>query len=332
MRKTLFIAALMAFAPVLSANAMTIISPDGNFTLVASDPVAVGNGLSSVTLSYENSGSELISAFGGTIGANGNLHHEQFPGSAPFFTPVRTPDSVSAANSSFDSHFLNVGSVVISAPAESDVVTTPSGEAGEFGIDANLIGFGPALSGDFSLEPAGTSVDFAQIVAATGSIVDFTITFGTTTPGVQGGFDGSFAVGGSVMVDPMLAGDPADGETIDLTPEFKDFSNFKDNAIALSNTEGDFSELGAIGLVEGGANPELFVPVVDGENIDIGLDLSSLSLSQILPNTSFTSSLQVTSENGGDLSYTLSVTVPEPSTIGLLGLGVVGLVGMRRRS
>ncbi|MEM9186714.1 MAG: PEP-CTERM sorting domain-containing protein [Planctomycetota bacterium] len=322
---------------VLAAIVGDTTSSDSNYEIAATPAVDIGGGLVATTLSVSNvsgdSGLDIIGFSNVVIGSNGNAHNiDAFGGFAttPFLQSFNSAP-FDAGDGGFDTHFIQPSSLDL--PGQTPVETAGANPSGVSLVSPQSAGnFGGQLTGGYSFTNAGGAVemvDFARIVFDPMEAVDFAFNVGNAA-GEAGSFTGT-VVFPSMTDDPMLVGTPDAPGPIDLTPEFNDFSNFRDDAIVLSN--GGTGELGAITLTEGGDNPELFVPTLDGLNIDIGLDLSSLNLSSILPNTTFTSTLNVAAANDGDgdLLYTLSVTVPEPSTVGLFSLALVGLAGLRRR-
>lgn len=213
------LAAAAIFAFGANANAITIIDSVNGIDLVISDPIPVGTdvldpGLVQVTLSAVASDpATIITAFSGSIGNNGALHHEQFAGGPPFFDPVTTPTGATAADSSVDSHFLTSVGAAVNPPAEdagADTGGTPSGEPGDFMLAGGFVGFGPALAGDFAFggDSFGQSVDLAQLVVQFGTVVDYNVlTIGASE--VQRGAefgDGSFLVGIPEPSTAILAG------------------------------------------------------------------------------------------------------------------------------
>lgn len=75
--------------------------------------------------------------------------------------------------------------------------------------------------------------------------------------------------------------------------------------------------------------PNLFFANIDGLSVDIGVDMA---LAQTFAaGTVATADLSV-SGDGGPFNYSLTGVIPEPTSLGLAGLALVGLFGARRRS
>lgn len=129
------------------------------------------------------------------------------------------------------------------------------------------------------------------------------------------------ALGGGVMGD--LFNLPS-GSDISLQSVWDDFSDFLDNALTLSDPTNSIT---SIDLVND--NGDVFAAAIDGTSIDLSINRAFART--LPPGTLATATLNVVTAQG-DASFTLSASVPEPATFALVGLGLVGLVGLRRRS
>lgn len=117
----------------------------------------------------------------------------------------------------------------------------------------------------------------------------------------------------------------ADGSSISLQSAFDDLSDFVDNAIVISGDTGIASA-----VVTDGPEGDVFEAVIDGLNVDLSIN-GAVARAFATP-TAASAGLLVTTNDGSEFNYTLTATVPEPTTLGLVGLALVGIVGMRRNS
>lgn len=132
-------------------------------------------------------------------------------------------------------------------------------------------------------------------------------------------------IGGAV--DPVAVPSVADGTTISVQSAFSDYSGLLEDALTFTNSGGGTLEILSV-AIENESVAGIFGASEDGLAVDLTLDLP-LAYS-LPPNTVVTGDLRV-STNGGDFSFPLTATVPEPSTVALAGLALVGLVGFARR-
>lgn len=188
----------------------------------------------------------------------------------------------------------------------------------------------PALLGTIS-GPAGLTRDnFANVQLSLFPEGFSGLSNGATVGAREGDTGFAFTFGADTMVDPVLVGTPAPGDgPISLQAAFQQFGQIgtAGNAIVLSN--GGDGELGEITTQILGPDASLFGALSNGLNVDLTLD--NAAARQLAPNTALSATLVVSSANGGSLSYDLAANVPEPSTVALAGLALVGLVGFARR-
>lgn len=132
------------------------------------------------------------------------------------------------------------------------------------------------------------------------------------------------AITGGVMTASAMA-NPASGSTIDLQAAFDDLSDFISGAIVISDDTGIASA-----VVTDGPEGDVFEAIIDGLNVDLAIN-GDVARAFATP-TAASAGLLVTTNDGSEFSYTLTATVPEPATFGLVGLALLGFVGTRRRS
>jgi hypothetical protein len=168
------------------------------------------------------------------------------------------------------------------------------------------------MSGTATLQLFDTGGNVAQSMTATFG--------GTGGEGVLAGADFNFN-----------ADDPAFG-SISYALDFTTME------FMLSNTGNADLTINSIGLTDTNSDGVNFsVGDVSGQTIAAGgslmVPLTYLgipNIASIPPGTTLIDTLNVSS-TGGDLALQISATVPEPSTIALAGLALVGLVGFARR-
>ncbi|WP_442484648.1 PEP-CTERM sorting domain-containing protein [Aeoliella sp. SH292] len=212
------------------------------------------------------------------------------------------------ANASQDSQFLFTSSQVLSLNT-SESATKLAG----------------ALTNLAALNTAN-AINFAQIVIPVGGSVAFTAGFDAGT-GVSIPVTGNIGGGGGA-VDPVAIGNPVSGSSISLQGAFEDGTGLLENAIVLTNGEpGSDPALAITSLVISNDAEGLFSATFDGLSIDLGLDIAKA----IAGPGRNVSALLTVNTNGGVLTYNLGAAVPEPSTVALSALALVGLVGFARR-
>lgn len=160
-----------------------------------------------------------------------------------------------------------------------------------------------------------TSFDLAQLVVPSNRSFTFDLDLDV---------DGTLVnLSGGVLVKTLSAvSSPSSGSTISLQAAFNRGRGLLDNAVMLSaNGEGNL----VIGEAFVQNDPHnLFGATIDGLNIDLSLDRQ---VAKTLPAGPVTAELLVAT-NGGDLSYLLTVQIPEPMSLPLLLLAILSLAGI----
>ncbi len=133
--------------------------------------------------------------------------------------------------------------------------------------------------------------------------------------------------------DPLAVGTPASGSEISMQGAFDDGSGLLAQAIMVMNDNPDSDPALAIGdlVISNESVPGLYSAQINGDDptkIDILMDVA---LARQQPRGTLATADLVVETNGGNLSYTLTANVPEPSTVALASLALVGLAGFARR-
>lgn len=300
------------FSLAAIANAAVIVDVTSTPTLDASD-TPTGETTYTVSIAPENAG-VAINGVTASFTTTDTLGQVQPAGATPFqdsnaffgFVP---------ANLLQDSQFLfNTGDFALAPLGSVDTETELSS----------------SISGFIGLNGGDSSFALAQIVLGPGEEAAWSFDFDLrdgTTPVASETMEGT--IGGVTVTDPMLVGTPGAGP-IDLTDDFINRTNSSTADIVASN--GGDGELGTISAVLD--DDTYFGVSVNGNDIDLTLDTSGINLALQPAGTVLSAQLTVSASGDadGDLTYTVQASVPEPATIGLFGLGIVGLVGLRRRS
>ncbi|WP_442484649.1 PEP-CTERM sorting domain-containing protein [Aeoliella sp. SH292] len=181
------------------------------------------------------------------------------------------------------------------------------------------------LAGAFTnLAPlnVGNAIEFAQLVVPIGGSIGF-------TAGIDAGTGISIPIVGHwIPSNPIAVGIPVSGSSISLQGAFDNGTGLLADAITLFNDNPETNTpLSITSLVISNDAEGLFSATFDGLSIDLGLDIAKA----IAGPGRNVSALLTVNTNGGVLTYNLGAAVPEPSTVALSALALVGLVGFARR-
>lgn len=181
------------------------------------------------------------------------------------------------------------------------------------------------------LAPQPSTVDFLQVIVQAGQQANLKM-FVEDSNVAGTSFD--LLIGGDVPpILPVAVGSPVSGSSISLQGAFDNRSGQLLQAIMVTNGNPGSNpvlEFDASDLVFTSNDEGLFSAAINGTDpskIDLFIDVDAASTG-IGRNVGATLEVRT---NGGTLIYNLSARVPEPSTVALAGLAMVGLVGFARR-
>lgn len=202
-----YFVALAALALTISGAKAEMLLAEGTFfDLYLSDVTPVGdaeNNLVGATLFARGKNTALLAGFQGSIGGNGALHHEQFPGRGGAIDP--TPFGADT-DSPVDSHFLFSVQLSTQEPDETTVDDTTSPQPGLDSFGPGITGFGGILSATSTLNAPAAETNIAYLVGEFGSLVghDFSIATQSALGGTDR-FSGEFALGVPEPTTAILA-------------------------------------------------------------------------------------------------------------------------------
>ncbi|WP_442484646.1 PEP-CTERM sorting domain-containing protein [Aeoliella sp. SH292] len=191
-----------------------------------------------------------------------------------------------------------------------------------------------ALTNLASFDP-GSGLTLAQIVIADGASVAYSLS-------VDDGSGVAIDVMGTipaVSVGPTLVGLPASGSSLSAALQAA-FANRQGgpavvaDAIMVMNETGTLEELGAINISGiSDSLPSISTTLVPGSALGKYSLVMDGPFDTLDPGTVITGDIIITAENAVDqaLVYSFSATIPEPSSVVLSGLAVLGLAASARR-
>lgn len=248
---------------------------------------------------------------------------------------ILSVDEVNIANAGDLFQFVTVGSDTAppnpalaasfpSSPADSYITTPGANTSTTGGFDT------PGSSWFDTSDDGGVSMfQFAQLTFPGNLAADLSFTGRVNVAGSAGvenfPFDFSATVGGDPVVNLLSP----------LGPSELDFSLGTDSTQTVTFNNSGMGDLMVTGVaINGDTNARFIAPQLgdfvenpaDNFSIDVSLDLANLpNFTETL--TGITLDIQT---NGGDLSIPLVGVIPEPTTMILFGIGMIGAVATRR--
>ena len=122
-----------------------------------------------------------------------------------------------------------------------------------------------------------------------------------------------------IIIDRFPEWDVAPGTNINLQSIWSDGSYLLEDALTLTEDE----------ITGVSVDNPLFTSAFDGNSVDLGIDWAAAR--QLPSGTPISGTVTVSTANSGNYSWPVSATVPEPSSVALAGLAMVGLVGLVSR-
>jgi len=227
--------------------------------------------------------------------------------------------------------FFSVGFTQATSSGNTDVTGIGVAPLTVSGAGKDLIAGFPVVLGTLTTPAGLTAANFARTELSLFPMGYQNLSLTPTFSFAEG--DAGYAVGITPiggMLDPLLAGSP-DGGPISLQDAFRQGGDTGTAAGAIALSNAGEGELGEITFDLSGPDAGLFGVSINGLSVDLTLD--NAAARGLAPDTALSAVLTLNSANnsGNPLVYDLGANVPEPSTVALAGLALVGLVGFTRR-